>query len=78
MLKRPTGIRPKLKIGFKVVMTRQKAWRTSYCGQAGFWFLDLFVALDVTAHCICETYCSAQEGFDLNAVHKQSSTEKKS
>ena len=32
MLKRPTGISPKLKIGFKVVMTRQKAWRTSYCG----------------------------------------------
>ena len=31
-VKRPTGNRPKLKIGFKVVMTRQKAWRTSYCG----------------------------------------------
>ena len=31
----------------------------------------------VVANCICEIHCLVLDGFDLNAVHKLSSKEKK-
>ena len=37
-----------------------------------------YLALDVTANCICEILCLALDGFDLCNVHKLSSKEKKS
>ena len=37
-----------------------------------------YLALDVTAKCICEIHCLALDGFDLNTVHQLSSKEKKS
>ena len=37
-----------------------------------------YLALDVTANCICEIHCLPLDGFDLNTVHKLSSKEKKS
>ena len=36
-----------------------------------------YLALDITATCICETHCLALDAFDLNTVHKLSSKEKK-
>ena len=36
-----------------------------------------YVALDVTATCISEIHCFAQDGFDLNIVRKLSSKKKK-
>ena len=41
-------------------------------------FRCFFVALDVSANCICEMHCLALDGFDLNNVHKLSSKEKSS
>ena len=38
----------------------------------------LYLALDVTANCICEINCLALDGFHLNTVHQLSSEEKKS
>ena len=37
-----------------------------------------YLALDITANCICEIHCLALDGFDLNSVHKLSSKDKKS
>ena len=41
-------------------------------------FVWWYVALDVTAICICEIHCLAIDGFVLNTVHKLSSKEKTS
>ena len=41
-----------------------------------FGFLQ-YLALDVTANCICEVHCIALDGFDFNTVHQLSSKEKK-
>ena len=38
---------------------------------------SLFLALDVTANCICEIRRLALDGFDINTVHKLRSKEKK-
>ena len=35
----------------------------------------LFLALDVTASCICEIHSLAVDGFNINGVHKLSSKE---
>ena len=45
-----------------------------------FYFCNFFsyLALNVTANCICEIQCLALDGFNLNTVHKLSSKEKKS
>ena len=40
-------------------------------------FLE-YLALDVTANCICEIHCIAPDGFDLYTVYQQSSKEKPS
>ena len=37
-----------------------------------------YLAMGITANCICEIFLLALDGFDLNAVHKLSSNEKKS
>ena len=37
-----------------------------------------YLAMGVTANCICEIHCIALDGFDLSTVHKLSSKEKKS
>ena len=37
-----------------------------------------YLALDVTANCICEINCIAQVGFNLNTLLKRSSKEKES
>ena len=37
-----------------------------------------YLALDITANCICEIHCLVLDGFDLNTVHKLSSKEEKS
>ena len=39
--------------------------------------LLLYLALDVTAKCICEILCLALDGFDLNTAHKLSNKDKK-
>ena len=41
------------------------------------WTFLLYLALDITAHCICEIHGLALDGFDLNTVQKLSSKEKK-
>ena len=53
----------------------QRNWTKSFSqvSQIFLWYL----VLDVTANCICEMHCLALDGFDLNAVHKLSSKEKK-
>ena len=38
----------------------------------------LYLSLDVTANCISKIHCLAQDGFDLNTVHKLSRKEKES
>ena len=35
-----------------------------------------YLALDVTANCICEAHCLALDEFNLNTVHKLSNKEK--
>ena len=42
-----------------------------------WWDFLWYLALDVTASCICEIHCLALDGFDLNTVHQLSSKEKK-
>ena len=43
--------------------------------QEGWTFLE-YLALDITANCICEIHCLALDGFDHNTVHQLSSKEK--
>ena len=37
-----------------------------------------YLALDIITNCDCEVHCLAQDGFNLNTVHKLSRKEKKS
>ena len=50
------------------------------CYVAALWILIFlqYLALGVTANCICEIHCLAIDGFDLKPVHKLSNIEKKS
>ena len=56
--------------------------RLSWTGVVGpnnkFRYFLEYLALDVTANCICEIHCFALDGFDLNTVHQLSRKEKKS
>ena len=62
---------------------RSKDWTVwkksleSICNALMWTFLK-YLALDVTAYCICKIHCLALEWFNLNTVHKLSGREEKS
>ena len=57
-----------------IIFQLRKTTLTLFQFHVFLWFL----ALDVTAYCICEIHCLAIYGFNLNTVHNLSSKEKKS